>query len=280
MMMRIYLLVWFLISIFLGFEFWALNTHPELSLLLAAQSKGLFELKISPDPGRPLSLILGWTGLSLMLVMNLYSLRKRVQFMNGRGRMSDWLNFHVFCGLLGPTFILFHSNFKVRGLVAISFWSMIVSFSSGIIGRYFYIQLVGKKVEYEKIAEQWLEKLKFSIEKINVVFDEKVAATYISEALILAGARADVRSPAHALWLSFVGDLRLAIQAPKTAKEWPAVSSEALKQHALNKRRAQFLLSFQKLMGYWHTFHFPFAVFMYLAAIIHVAAALVFGIKA
>lgn len=279
MLMRIYLLVWVVISGYLAFEYWALNFHPELSSLILLQAKGLIDFKVSPDPGRPLSLVLGWIGLSLMIVMNVYSLRKRFQFMSGLGRMAAWLNFHVFCGLLGPTFILFHCNFKVRGLVAISFWSMVVSFSSGIIGRYFYIQLVGKKVEFEKMSLAWVEKLKGALEKFKLPFDEELAKPYFDQALALAGANAQVKNPLQAFFLSFAGDIRLTYKTPATPQAWPAITAEALKYYALNKRRAQFLESFQKLMGYWHTFHFPFAVFMYLAAIIHVAAALVFGIK-
>ena len=126
MVMRFFLYLWLLLAIALSFEYWALNFHPSLSLL-----------HLSPEPGRPLSLWLGWVGLGLMVIMNVYSLRKRISGLGGWGRLSSWLNFHVFCGLVGPTLILFHCNFKVRGLVAISFWSMITSFSSGIIGRYF-----------------------------------------------------------------------------------------------------------------------------------------------
>ena len=45
------------------------------------------------------------------------------------------------------------------GLVAISFWSMVVSATSGIIGRYFYVQLLSKKSDVHRIANGWDEKL-------------------------------------------------------------------------------------------------------------------------
>jgi hypothetical protein len=35
---------------------------------------------------------------------------------------------------------------------------------------------------------------------------------------------------------------------------------------------------FRKMLGYWHSFHLPFALFMYIAAIIHIISALTFGI--
>jgi cytochrome b561 len=44
------------------------------------------------------------------------------------------------------------------------------------------------------------------------------------------------------------------------------------------KRRIAFLEPFRRMLGYWHSFHLPFAFFMYVAAVIHIAAALMFGI--
>jgi hypothetical protein len=32
---------------------------------------------------------------------------------------------HIFFGLVGPALVILHSAFKVQGLVALSFWSMI-----------------------------------------------------------------------------------------------------------------------------------------------------------
>ena len=37
--------------------------------------------------------------------------------------------------------VLFHTAFKFGGIVAVSFWSMVAVFLSGIIGRFIYIQI-------------------------------------------------------------------------------------------------------------------------------------------
>ena len=76
----------------------------------------------------------------------------------------------------------------------------------------------------------------------------------------------------------FVGDLKFAVGHLTVPAGWPEVSSFFLREYAVVKRRALFLESFQKLMGYWHAFHFPFAIFMYVVAVIHVAAALILGV--
>lgn len=282
MKMKIYNSIWLLALIFLSYEYFALNFNPHLSLLLSLQQKGILRdsLKISTDPGRPLSLWLGWLGLGFMILMNLYSMRKRIGAFQKYGKLSSWLNFHVFCGLIGPTFILFHCNFKVRGIVGISFWSMVVSFSSGIIGRYFYVQMLRAKVDLINEAEKIMSKLKNQLEKNQIAFDQAIMDQYVNQTMKFVGVPEDVSSlnPIKALVSSMAGDLRRMISEPAVPTHWPPYTKKVLTEIAVQKRRALFLESFQSLMGYWHTFHFPFAVFMYVAAVIHVAAALVFGI--
>lgn len=280
--MKKYLNIWLFFFALTAFEYYALNYNTHLSLLLKLQAKGFIResLEISSKPGRPLSLWLGWLGLGLMVTMNVYSMRKRFDFMKGLGKLSSWLNFHVFCGLLGPTFILFHSNFKVRGIVGISFWSMVVSFTSGIVGKYFYVQMLKEKNSFETEAEKRLKQLDNILEKAKISPDEK--KKYLADALVFVGVpslnEGDGISPITVLFSAMAGDIRMLFNFPPKPPHWPAGTEYVMAEYALNKRKSLFLEPFQRLMGYWHAFHFPFAVFMYIAAIIHVIAALVFGV--
>lgn len=282
MKMKFYTAIWLLIFAAVGLEYYFLNFNPSRSVLLLLQAKGVLRdsLKISPDPGRPVSLWLGWLGLGIMIIMNLYSMRKRMGFMQSWGKLSSWLNFHVFCGLVGPTFILFHCNFKVRGIVGISFWSMVVSFSSGIIGRYFYVQMMKAKSDFEKEAEKGTQYLRKVLDKNKVPFEEEELVHCLNQAQNFVGVPKNVENlnPVSAFLSSSFGDIRLMFAQPATPQGWPVVTKMVVSEIAVQQRRALLLESFQRLMGYWHTFHFPFAIFMYLAAVIHVAAALVFGI--
>lgn len=282
MKMKFYTLIWLALFASVSLEYYYLNFNPSNSILLLLQKQGYLResLKISADPGRPVSLWLGWLGLGLMVVMNVYSMRKRIGFMQNWGKLSNWLNFHVFCGLLGPTFILFHCNFKVRGIVGISFWSMVVSFSSGIIGRYFYVQMLRAKVDFENEAEKRIQYLKKWLQKNQITFEENEFAQCLIGAQRFVGVPENVENlnPVSAFLSSSFGDIRLMFSLPVAPRNWPEMSRVIVSEIAVQQRRALLLESFQSLMGYWHTFHFPFAVFMYLAAIIHVIAALVFGI--
>ena len=67
--------------------------------------------------------------------------RKRYRILSRIGLLKHWLEFHIFLCTLGPILVLFHTAFKFGGLVAISFWSMVAVFLSGIIGRFIYLQI-------------------------------------------------------------------------------------------------------------------------------------------
>jgi len=79
--------------------------------------------------------------LFMLLGVLLYFVRKRVRSFSRLGALKYWLEFHIFLCTLGPILVLYHTAFKFGGLVAISFWSMVAVFVSGIIGRFIYIQI-------------------------------------------------------------------------------------------------------------------------------------------
>lgn len=281
--MRFYYLIIIIISFFLGWEYFTLTEYPQLSFLIKLQKFGFLSSSylISTKPGRSLSLFLGWSGFTLMIIMNVYSLKKRFNIFPASLKISTLLDFHIFCGLLGPLLILFHSHFKARGIVAISFWSMIISALSGVIGRYFYLQMSSKEIEFAETSKKIEIKLKQYLErkKIDVSDEERVKA--LKSALSFSGGftNNNVPNPFIVLLTSIMGDIRLMFHQPTTPENWPSRTQFILKDYSLNLRRAQFFGSFQKLTGYWHTFHLPFAIFMHAAAVIHVVAALILGIK-
>src|SRR5512140_2763644 len=85
---------------------------------------------------------LGIAGSLLMLAgIASYMASKRFRSMSRMGLLKHWLEAHIFMCTLGPILILFHTAFKFGGLVAVSFWSMVAVFLSGIIGRFIYIQI-------------------------------------------------------------------------------------------------------------------------------------------
>lgn len=303
MFFRLGIAMWLALTIALSFEFYALNFRPSASLLSRFQpAQSAFQTtakpvdqpgdklattsatqgtatapKVSPEPGRPLSMFLGYAGLGIMILMNLYSLRKRYRLLGKiLPDIPRMLDFHIFCGLMGPTLIIFHSNFNVRGLVAISFWSMLVSASSGVIGRYFYTQLARGQKDLAAELQKLQTDIVVYLKKKTPDFDPAPAFDYYIAASGLLGHPESV-GLVGALFNSIVGDFKLAFARP--LNEVPSRAHQALVQFASLKRREGFVVHFQKMMGYWHTFHLPFAFFMYIAAFFHVIAALLLGVN-
>jgi hypothetical protein len=84
---------------------------------------------------------LGIAGFLLMLMTEtLYSIRKRSRTA-GWGRMSIWLQFHIFTGLVGPYMVLLHSSWKFNGLAGIVMLLTVLIVISGFIGRYIYTSI-------------------------------------------------------------------------------------------------------------------------------------------
>lgn len=93
------------------------------------------------EPSKGIWHPIGWTGSAMMVVMMLYSVRKRVGALNRLGSMRHWLSAHMFFGIMGPILVTFHTTFKFHGLVATSFWCMLVTMVFGVLGRYIYVQI-------------------------------------------------------------------------------------------------------------------------------------------
>jgi hypothetical protein len=79
--------------------------------------------------------------LFIIIGVSIYMARKRYRFLSRLGLLKHWLEFHIFLCTLGPILVLFHTANKFGGLVAVSFWSMVAVFLSGIIGRFIYLQI-------------------------------------------------------------------------------------------------------------------------------------------
>jgi len=84
---------------------------------------------------------LGIIGFIFMLMTEtLYSLRKRSRSVKW-GRMSTWLQLHIFTGLVGPYMVLLHTSWKFHGLAGATTLLTIVIVFSGIIGRYIFTRI-------------------------------------------------------------------------------------------------------------------------------------------
>lgn len=84
---------------------------------------------------------LGIIGFTLMLMTEtLYSLRKRSRSVRW-GKMSNWLQFHIFTGLVGPYMVLLHTSWKFNGIAGVTTLFTMIIMISGFIGRYIFTRI-------------------------------------------------------------------------------------------------------------------------------------------
>jgi hypothetical protein len=224
----------------------------------------------------------GIVGSALMVIMLLYSARKRLRFMQTWGDIRYWLNYHIWMGIAGPLLVILHTSFKLGGIVAVSFWSMVGVALSGVLGRYFYLQVPRSLSGQELSARELFELSK----ELQQQLREKYAVDESSMAIIqhLAGEHRAV-----SFWSWVAEDIMLPFRfrsIRKSLREKGEMHGAEL--HEVMKitrrtirlrRRMAFLNSAQAILHHWHVIHRPFAVVMLIIMVVHVVITVLFGYR-
>ena len=263
-----------LAAVFLSLrEGWPYYSTP---LIERPHHEGFWTLK----PGGTRGHLFGVIGSSLMVVMLVYSVRKRARFLRNAGRLRSWLDFHIFCGIIGPLLVILHSSFKVQGLVALSFWSMIAVALSGVLGRYLYLQIprtrAGDELTLAQVEEQRRELTRHLREDLQM---PEEALRKLEE---IAQAGTSPQGPLLLLllrlpWSSAAMRWRLRSFRLQLRSDLGNALTRAVRQKAMLERRLVLWSRLQQLFHYWHVFHKPFAIVMYLFMVVHIAVALLTG---
>lgn len=116
------------------------------ALLAMIVVTGIYGLVVTSTRGIPPASQLfghgiGIAGFLLMLMTEtLYSLRKRSRSVHW-GRMSSWLEFHIFTGIVGPYMVLLHTAWKFNGLAGVTTLFTVIIVVSGFVGRYIFTRV-------------------------------------------------------------------------------------------------------------------------------------------
>jgi hypothetical protein len=121
----------------------------------------------APAPSEPLGYALGWGAIISMVVMLVYSVARRVRALRQVARLSTWLHFHIFLGIQGFMFAVFHSlPMFLEGAInpfnpgALSFLGATVVFSSGVFGRFLFGRLPrgpdGEPIKSQRVFALWI----------------------------------------------------------------------------------------------------------------------------
>jgi hypothetical protein len=244
-------------------------------------------------PTRGVGYALGIIGGSLMLLLLVYSLRKRWSWLGFLGSTPAWFRFHMVLGVVGPLCILYHSNFGTGATNSnVALFAMLTVAGSGFVGRYFYAHvhygLYGRKLELGDLraGADKLHSLSGSMSFLPELVGRLEAA---EQRLLNAGPQFALlgfaKPPVVALatmrerW-RLHRYLRRALKAgarssPVLATEYRRLTRAARtyidRRLAATKRVAQFT-GYERLFSLWHALHIPLIFMLIIAAVIHVIA--------
>ncbi len=234
-------------------------------------------------PAGSRGLTFGIAGSAMMILMLTYSLRKRTRLLGRSISLSRLLDFHIYLGIIGPLLIVLHTSFKVQGLVAVSFWSMVAVALSGYFGRYLYLQ-IPRNIQGNELSLQELKESENELTQ-SLRGQFKLGDDDINKVDALFKEFSDVRGRGLSALITLIKDdtlrwslkrrtrRRLARLLPLPKKQLHALFEVTFKRALLN-RRVLMLSRVQQLFHYWHVIHKPFAIIMYIIMCVHIGVAL------
>lgn len=223
--------------------------------------------------------------LCMILGVSLYMARKRYRAFSRLGILKHWLEFHIFLCTLGPVLVLFHTSFKFGGIVAISFWSMVAVFVSGVIGRFIYIQ-IPHTIEGRELSLNEIREMKGDIGQAlgaSLSLDEESRQLILASATVSKGIYyPNVVQRYFSQWKEnrkSVKTVKSVLKKKNIAKTQQSEILKLVKNEISLNRRIERLTLMKNLFKYWHVAHLPFALVMLVIMIIHVAVTIVFGYR-
>ncbi|MEJ2257622.1 MAG: hypothetical protein P8X98_11575 [Woeseiaceae bacterium] len=245
------------------------------------------------DPEHGVGYWLGITGGTLMVLLLLYPLRKRVRMLHALGPTRIWFRMHMVFGLVGPLLILYHSNFHLGSFNSrVAFYSMLLVSGSGIIGRHFYAGihrgLYGRKTSLKELQQELAESIDNSHGLARIMPQlvarlERNAADLQDHAIRKTiGIRRSLRwtfthfyERIALLWVAHRELSAAAAASPVIARDRKKIRRAATRYirdfTVLTGRVAQFSL-YERLFALWHVLHLPIFFLMVLSAFVHIFA--------
>ena len=224
--------------------------------------------------------LFGIIGTFFMLLLLLYSLRKRMRFARKWGSLNVWLSAHIFLGSAGPVLVLLHSVFKFSGIVAIAFWSMVLVVLSGLVGKFIFTLIP------RSLSGMELNRIEMEAEEIGLTFEMRklLPATHpFWRRLADIENETAPRSRLEHLHLIFE-PMQLRRQLKRMLgnsldlerRQRKKLIALVVKRHMI-QHKAKLLQESLKILHYWHLVHQPFVIIMFLVLLIHVCVAVRLG---
>lgn len=270
---------------------WPLLWTAVVTAVLVWGSHAHLERYITPQRG--FGYWLGIVGGSMMLLLLVYSARKRARWLHWLGGIPAWFQFHMVLGVVGPVLILFHANFSLGATNSnVALICMLLVAGSGVVGRYIYTRLhahmdgsedtleqlkaVGERLRTQTTSIALLPGLLDAIDEVEQRLIEapprRLARFFhlFTGAVRLARARWIIRREIkHAVAKALMGN------SPLIARHSQRIAVAA-RRYAYRRldagRRATEFQMYARLFSFWHVLHVPLFFMLLIAGIVHVIA--------
>jgi len=264
------------------------------SLLLIAMGIGwLLRDQGLIDPQDGLGYWLGIVGGSMMLLLLLYPLRKRIKALRLLGSTTHWFRTHMILGLVGPLLVLYHSNFHLGSFNSqVALYCMLLVAGSGIVGRHLYARihrgLYGDKTSLAELRNDLTRSLEQNhglatllpkyVARLEALSAEMQGDSVTGSLSIGTSLFWTVRQ--YFVRFSLARIARRELQAQAVASPTVAQDFQRLKQASssftrrfirLSGRVAQFTL-YERMFSMWHVLHMPLFFMLIISALVHVLA--------
>ena len=245
-------------------------------------------------PKKGLGYWLGVVGASLILLLLLYSYRKRRRNSLVPGSIPTWFRIHMVLGVAGPILILYHSNFRLGALNSnVALFTMLTVMASGVVGRYIYgkihIGFDGRKALVQEIfsdIEEMRAELGHDLDGVDALIVELNAFSHdvlkkpprSAMATLREGAMLVVKS--RILHMHMRAHVREIVGQKARREGWSR--SERRRRAAESETRicayfsavlkAMELRFYERLFALWHILHLPLFFLMIATGLVHVWA--------
>ncbi len=243
-------------------------------------------------PNRGIGYALGITGGSLMLLLTLYPLRKRMPSIGYLGTVKGWFQAHIVLGIVGPILVLYHSNFSLGAPNSnAALFSMLIVSGSGIFGRYFYTRihfgLDGRRAtraELQAAADELRQKVAGSrfVPDLLVLLDAaeaRLLAWKPGKSLLLVRPLFVTMRMYMERWRitrRAAVELRTAAMQSPLLRQQHGQFSRAVNRYIAKRlqsaRKVAEFESYERLFSLWHMLHLPMFFVLLVAGIVHVIA--------
>ena len=231
--------------------------------------------------------LLGIVGGSLMIILLLYPLSKRVSLLTRWIPVRYWFGIHMLFGIIGPVMILFHSNFHLGSTNStIALISMLLVAGSGLVGRYIYTHihhgLYGSRVTLNELNQETENN---HIELLNMYDMDAVLNSRLNKM------EDKVLKTHTGLMTSLLHVISLAINAHRLKRKVMSLVSESVdkndeektlpdrktvarsvNRYTLALRKTAAFRVYERLFSLWHILHLPLFIMMIITAVIHIFA--------